>query len=330
MGTSITMRAAVYGRPGAGDELRVETLPRPEPAAGEVRVRVALSGVNPTDYKTRTGVTPQPIDGFQIAGHDGAGTIDAVGAGVDAARVGQRVWVHLAAFGRRWGTGAEWTVVPAERAVDLPDGAPDALGASLGVPALTAHRCLFANGPLDGRTVLVAGGAGAVGHAAVQLARWAGARVIATAGGADGAERALAAGAHVAVSRRDGDTAERIRAAAPNGVDHVVEVALRANLALDLAVAAPGATVAVYAADAQGDVAVPVRTLMARGLTLQFVLLYTMPEVARSAAVAAVSAALGDGALTPRPVVTYALEQAGEAQRIVAAGHPAKALIALG
>ena len=153
------MKAALYDRYGPAREvLRVEDVERPEPGPGEVRVRMEFSGVNPTDWKSRSGATPRPIDGFQIPHHDGAGVIDAVGEGVDRGRVGQRVWLWMAAAGRRWGTAAEWTVVPVYAAVPLPDGVSAELGASLGVPALTAHRCLFADGSIDGQTVLVAGG----------------------------------------------------------------------------------------------------------------------------------------------------------------------------
>src|SRR5712691_7748092 len=166
------MRAAMYDRHGpAGDVLRVEDIERPEPGPGEVRVRLQLSGVNPTDWKSRAGSTPRPIDGFQIPHHDGVGVIDEAGEGVDPGRAGQRVWLWLAAAGQRWGTAAEWTVVPERQAVPLPDSASAELGASLGVPAITAHRCLFADGPVDGKTVLVAGGAGAVGHFAIELAK---------------------------------------------------------------------------------------------------------------------------------------------------------------
>ena len=157
------MRAAVYRGTGAArDVLRVEEVARPEPGPGEVLVRVHASGVNPTDVKSRSGATARPVDEFQIPHHDGAGVIEAVGPGVDPARTGERVWVWLAAFGRRWGTAAEWTVVPARQAVPLPDGVSFELGASLGVPAVTADRCLFADGPVAGKAVLVAGGAGAV------------------------------------------------------------------------------------------------------------------------------------------------------------------------
>ena len=163
----------LYTNRSGRDVLHLEDVDRPEPAAGEVRVRVCVSGVNPTDYKTRSGATARPIDGFQIPHQDGAGIVDAVGESVDPARVGQEVWIWFAAT-RRWGTAAQWTVVPQEHAVPLPAGASMDLGASLGVPAMTAHRCLHADGPITGKSVLVAGGAGAVGHFAIELARHAG------------------------------------------------------------------------------------------------------------------------------------------------------------
>src|SRR6266568_5216539 len=180
------VRAASYDRYGpAAEVLEVRDVERPAPGPGEVLVRVALSGVNPTDWKSRGGSTPRPIDGFQIPHHDGAGVIEAVGAGVDPARAGERVWLWLAAAGRRWGTAAEWTALPARQAALLPDGASFELGASLGVPAMTAHHCVLADGPVNGQTVLVAGGAGAVGHFAIELAKRAGARVIATVSSPD-------------------------------------------------------------------------------------------------------------------------------------------------
>ena len=166
------MKAALYDRMGpARDVLKVTGIERPEPGPGQVRVRVLVSAINPTDVKARSGAVPRLIDGFQIPHQDGAGVIDAVGDGVDPARVGQRVWLFLAAAGRRWGTAAEWTVVPARQAVPLPDGVDLELAASLGVPAITAHRCLFADGPVTGKAALVAGGAGAVGHFSIELAK---------------------------------------------------------------------------------------------------------------------------------------------------------------
>src|SRR6266568_5372774 len=213
------MKAALYRSTGkAADVLRVEEIDRPEPGPGEVLVRVYASGVNPTDYKARSGAVPRPIDGFQVPHQDGAGAIEAVGAGVDPGRVGQRVWLYFAAAGRRWGTAAEWTVVPERQAVPLPDGASFELGATLGVPAMTAHYCLFADGPVAGRTVLVAGGAGAVGHFAIELAKRAGACVIATVSGPEKAALAAKAGADLVVNYRSPDAAQQVQAFAP-GVD---------------------------------------------------------------------------------------------------------------
>jgi NADPH2:quinone reductase len=316
------MRAALYDRHGSTREvLRVENIERPEPGPGEVRVRVEVSGVNPTDWKSRSGATPRPIDEFQIPHHDGAGVIDAVGEGVDPGRIGQRVWLYMAAGGRRWGTAAEWTVVPEHAAVPLPDSASAELGASLGVPAMTAHRCLFADGPVDGKTVLVAGGAGAVGHFTIELAKRAGARVIATVSGPHKAELAAKAGADLVVNYREPDAAEQVSSfAGPGGVDHVVEVALGANLQLDLAVVRrPDARIVTYAADA-ADPVLPVRACMTANVVLRFVLLYGVPPDALSQAARDISAALADGALTELPVIRYPLDEIAAAHEAVEGG----------
>jgi NADPH2:quinone reductase len=320
------VKAALYDRYGpAAEVLRVEEVERPEPGPGEVRVKVAVSAVNPTDYKSRGGSTPRPIDGFQIPHHDGAGVIDAVGEGVDPVRVGQRVWLWFAAFGRRWGTAAEWTVVPGRQAVPLPEGASMELGASLGVPAMTAHRCLFADGPVAGKTVLVAGGAGAVGHFAIQLARRAGAQVITTVSGPEKAELARQAGADHVVNYRDADAASQIKAVAPQ-VDRVVEVALGANLALDLALAGPGTVIVTYAAEAS-DPVLPVRACMTANAVLRFILLYGVPAGALDLAVADISAALAEGALTQLPEHRFALPGIVAAHEAAEAGPTGKVLV---
>jgi len=325
------VRAAVYDRFGSAREvLRVENVERPEPGPGEVRVRVEVSGINPTDWKSRSGATPRPIDGFQVPHHDGAGLIDAVGEGVDPGRNGQRVWLWLAAAGRQWGTCAEWTVVPEFMAVPLPAGASAELGASLGVPAVTAHRCLFADGPVEGKTVLVAGGAGAVGHFAIELARWAGARVITTVSGPAKAELAAQAGADLVVNYRDPDAADQIASfAGVRGVDHVVEVALGANLPLDLAVIAPGGRIVCYAAE-PADPVLPVRACMNANIVIRFVLLYGVAADALSQAAHDISAALADGALTELPVTRFALEDIAAAQDAVEAGALGKVLVTPG
>jgi NADPH:quinone reductase len=321
------VRAASYDRHGAAAEvLEVRDVERPAPGPGEVLVKVALSGVNPTDWKSRSGATPRPIDGFQIPHHDGAGVIEAVGDGVDPARAGQRVWLWLAAAGRPWGTAAEWTVVPQEQAVPLPDGASLELGASLGVPAMTAHWCVFADGPVTGKTVLVAGGAGAVGHFAIELAARAGARVIATASGPEKAELARRAGAAHVVNYRDADAAGQIRAAAGQ-TDRVIEVALGANLALDLAVAKPGSMIVTYAAE-PADPVLPVRACMTANVTLRFILLYGVPRPALRQAAADITAALTEGALTELPAHRFGLSDIAAAHEAVEAGALGKVLVA--
>ena len=320
------MRAASYDRYGpAAEVLTVREVDRPAPGAGEVLVKVACSGVNPTDWKSRSGATPRPIDVFQIPHHDGAGVIEAVGDGVDPARVGQRVWLWLAAAGRQWGTAAEWSLVPQDQAVPLPDGASLELGASLGVPAITAHWCLFADGPVSGKTVLVAGGAGAVGHYAIELAVRAGAHVVATASGPEKAELARRAGAAYVVNYRDADAADQIRAAVGQ-VDRIIELALGANLALDLAVLKPGSMIVIYAAE-PADPVLPVRAFMTGNVTMRFVLLYGVPRAALRRAAEDITAALADGALTELPVHRFPLSAIVAAQEACEASPLGKVLV---
>jgi NADPH:quinone reductase len=325
MGGKLAMRAALYDSHGpAGDVLRIEDVDVPQPHAGEVRVKVEVSGVNPTDWKSRSGATARPMADFQIPHQDGAGVIDAVGTGVDPGRVGQRVWVWLAAAGQPWGTAAEYCVVPADQAVPLPDGVSMELGASLGVPAMTAHRCLFADGPVDDKYVLVAGGAGAVGHFAIELAKHAGAKVVATVSGPAKAELAARAGADLVVNYREASAVEQLRAFAP--FDRIVEVALGANLELDLAVSGAQTHIVNYASEAQ-DPVLPVRACMTANVSLRFVLLYTVPRPALLQAAADITAALADGALTELPVTRFSLEETAAAHDAVEAGALGKVVV---
>jgi NADPH:quinone reductase len=320
------MKAALYRDTGpAAEVLQVEEVERPQPGPGEVLVRVRASGINPTDYKARAGLTPRPIDGFQVPHMDGAGIIEGVGPGVNPGRVGERVWLWLAAFGRRWGTAAEWTVVPERQAVLLPDGASFDLGASLGVPALTAHYCLFSDGPVTGQTVLVAGGAGAVGHFAIELAKRAGARVIATVSSSAKAALAEKAGADLVVNYRTADVAEQIRAFTP-AVDRVIEVALGADLALDLSVSRVGTTIVTYAAEAV-DPVLPVRAAMTASVVLRFMLLYSLPSAALDQAAADITAALAAGDLTVLPVSKFSLAGVAAAQEAAEAGFAGKIIV---
>jgi NADPH:quinone reductase len=327
------MLAAVYGKPGDPTELRVGELETPVPGPGEVRVRVAISGVNPTDWKSRKGVTKrvgaEPQE-FQIPNQDGAGTIDAVGTGVSPSRIGERVWILLAAHNRCWGTAAEYTVVPAAHAIPLPDHASFELGASLGVPALTASYCLSSDSPLAGQTVLISGGAGAVGHAAIELARFEeAAHVVATVSGAEKAELARQAGAQTVVNYRDHDVIDQIRAAVPDGIDRFVEVALDQNIELDVAVAAPHALITAYAATESSVAQVPVRQLMAPNLTLRFMLLYTVPARQLRDAIERTMEAVAAGALTTLPIHRFTLEQVAEAHDMVEQGAVGKVVIDL-
>ncbi|MGH3151563.1 MAG: NADPH:quinone reductase [Streptosporangiaceae bacterium] len=320
------MKAALYRTTGpAAEVLRVEEIDRPQPGPGEVLVRVRASGLNPTDYKARAGVTPRPIDGFQIPQHDGAGIIEAVGPGVDPGRVGERVWLWLAAAGRRWGTAAEWTVVPERQASPLPDGASFELGASIGVPAMTAHYGLFSDGPVTGQTVLVAGGAGAVGHFAIELAKRAGARVISTVSSSEKAALAEKAGADLVVNYRSADAIQQIHTFVP-AVDRVIELALGANLALDLAVAHPGTTIMTYAAEA-ADPVLPVRACMTANIGLKFMLLYTVPAAAHERAAVDITAALAAGDLTSLPTHKYPLDHIVAAHEAAEGGVVGKIIV---
>ncbi|HEU5320133.1 MAG TPA: NADPH:quinone reductase, partial [Methylomirabilota bacterium] len=249
-----TMRAAWYERNGpAAEVLRVGELPVPEPGPGEVRVRVVASGLNPNDVKARAGSRPMGYP--RVVPHqDGAGVIDAVGPGVPAARVGERAWLYIVQWQRPWGTAAEYTVVPARLAVTLPAHTSFAEGACLGIPAVTAHRCLFADGPLAGQTVLVTGGAGAVGHYAVQLAKWADATVIATVSSPEKAALAAAAGADHTVNYRTGDAAaEILELTGGAGVDRIVDVDFGANLPVSARVLKTSGTIAAYASTGEPE-----------------------------------------------------------------------------
>lgn len=336
------MRAVVYSEAGGSEVLRLVERPEPAPGPGEVRVRIHVSGVNPTDWKARArGPSWASSDAFEVVpNQDGAGVIDAVGDRVPKSRVGKRVWVWEAAWQRAEGTAQEFVTLPSRQAVHLPDTASFELGASLGIPALTAHRCLTASpdgpiglgpGALADMTILVSGGAGAVGHAAIQLARWAGAHVIATTSSQEKATLARAAGADHVVNYRSEHAAEEVRAHSVGGVDVIVEVAPSVNAALDAAVLAPNGTVAVYAVD--GGAELPVSwQLMQHNVAYRFVLVYTVPSEAKFQAVDDVKRALAEGALpvgdeAGLPLHRFPLEQAADAHDAVEAGAIGKVLI---
>ena len=334
------MRAVVYTEPGPSSVLRLVDREIPEPGPGEVRVRLVRAGVNPTDWKFRAGTMRDHAE--VTPGQDGAGEVDAVGPGVENVVVGDRVWLILAQHERAHGTAAEYTVQDADRVVALPDGAPYDLGASLGVPAVTAHRALTAGegtsrlapGALSGQTVLVAGGAGAVGNAAIQLARWAGATVVTTVSSEEKAALARAAGAHHTVDYRATDAEQEITTLFPDGVDLVVEVAPAQNIDLDLAVLRNRGTLAYYANNGGDTFSVPIRPSFSKNVRIQGVLLYTLGADLVAAAGADVSAAVAAGALRVGedvgvPLHHFALEDAAAAHDAVENGAIGKVLIDL-
>jgi len=335
------MRAVVYTESGDSDVLELVEREAAEPGPGEVRVRIVRAGVNPTDWKFRAGGMGKLAFPEIVPGQDGAGVVDAVGAGVTDLAVGDRVWTMLAQHQRPGGTAQEQVVIPADRVTVLPDAASYDLGASLGVPAVTAHRALttsedgpdrLARGALDGTTVLVAGGAGAVGNAAIQLARWAGATVISTVSSDEKGALATAAGAHHVVNYRDGDTAAAIRDLAPDGVDLVVEVAPAQNLRLDLAVIRPRATIAIYANNGGDEVAISVRETFSTNARFQWVLLYTVGQEALRRAAEDITAAVADGGFRVGeehglPLHHFPLERTAEAHAAVEDGAVGKVLV---
>jgi len=337
------MRAVVYTETGPSSVLQVVERDVPMPGPGEVRVRLVRAGVNPTDWKARAGGTYAALPFPEITpGQDGAGDVDAVGEGVEGYAAGDRVWVMLAQHGRPFGTAADYVVVPSDRVFRLPEGASYDLGASLGVPAITAHRALtsgettsrLAPGALEGRTVLVHGGAGAVGNAAVQLARWAGATVLTTVSSDEKGALAVAAGAHQTVNYTIGDPVAEIQALAPDGVDLVVDVAPAQNNDLDREVTRVRGTIAIYANNGGDELTMPVRATFSKNLRYQFILLYSLGADLLQAAAEDVSAAVAAGALRVGddagvPLHHFALDDAAGAHQAVEDGAVGKVLIDL-
>jgi NADPH2:quinone reductase len=311
------MKAVYYEKKGpAAKVLVVGDLPDPQPGAGEVRVKVAVSGVNPTDTKLRSGwdgVADMPFP--RIVPHqDGAGVIDRVGAGVPQSRIGERVWIYEAQRGRAFGSCAEYLALPADNAVPLPGGTSFESGACLGIAGMTAHRCLFQDGGIQGHTVLVAGGAGAVGQAAIQLAKWAGARVVATVSRAEQEKVAREAGADLVVNRKAGDPAGAIKAFARAGVDRVVEVAFEANLDLNRAVLKANGVISTYSSGPYDSAPrIPFSPVMRQGITVHFILVYVMSREAHQQAARDLNAALEAGRYRPHVARVFRLAETAAA-----------------
>lgn len=322
------MFASWYDRQGpAADVLNVGELPDPEPGPGEVRVRVTVSGVNPGDTKKRRGWLGSSMPHPRVIPHsDAAGVVDAVGSGVDVGRVGQRVWVYGAQSYRAFGTAAQYTVVPGHMAVPLPDHISDELGACLGIPGVTAHRAVFADGPVDEKIVLVHGVLGGVGSLAAQLARWGGATVIGTVRHGGDLDRVDPAVVAHAVALDSDDPAATIRAHAPDGVHRIVEVSLSANADLDNAVTALDAVIAAYGTHTDRT-ELPFWPLLFNNVTLRLLGSDDFPVAAKRQAARDLTAAAAVGALTVDVGDRYPLEDIAKAHDRVDAGGRGRVLV---
>lgn len=322
------MIAAWYERQGAARKvLIVGELPDPEPGPGEVRLRVACSGINPGDIKKREDAFGYGMPSPRVIPHsDGAGTIDRVGAGVDAARLGQRVWCYGAQSYRPYGTAAQYVVVPEAQAVPLPNAVSFAQGACLGIPGITAHRAVHCAGPLQGRRVLVQGAAGAVGTLAVVLARQAGAQVVASVRSASAAAAAAAAGADQVVRLDQGASADIVRLLGTGSVHHVVEVDLAANIALDEQLLAVGGSIGAYASGSATP-QIPFWLLLFKNVVLHFLGSDDFPPAAKAQAALSVNEALENGWSGYSDLHPYALEDIAAAHERVASGTPGRTLL---
>jgi NADPH:quinone reductase-like Zn-dependent oxidoreductase len=317
------MKAAWFETFGpARQVLQVGEQPVPAPAPGEVLVRLKTSAVNPSDVKKRAGSSPTLLDqGPVIPNSDGAGVIEAVGAGVPASRIGERVWIYQAQHGRRFGTAAEYLAIDARRAAPLPEPAGFEVGACLGIPVMTAHRCVFADGPVGGQTVLVTGGAGRVAYYAIQWAKSAGARIIATASRPGDERTCRELGADAVVNHREAGWGERVKA--HNGgapVDRVVEVEFGANLAEVLTCLRTGGVIATYSSMQVPEPKLPFYRMMFMDVTVRMVLVYVMPETAKQAAIADIERALAAGRLRHRVAHRLPLARIAEANEFVEQG----------
>ena len=324
------MRAAWYEKFGAAREvLRVGEIDTPSVAAGEVLVRLRTSAVNPSDTKKRAGSFPNLLDdGYVIPNSDGAGIIEAVGDGVAADRIGERVWVYQAQFARRFGTAAEYVALDARRAVPLPEHVDYEVGACLGIPAMTAHRCAFIDGDVAGQTIVVTGAAGRVGYYAVQWASQAGARVIATASNSADADACRLAGAAAVVDHRSATFAADILAANHGArVDRAIDLEFGANLATWIAVLRTSGTVATYGSTAVPAPILPFFQLMYLDMTIRFVIVYAMPEAAKQQATDDITAALVAGRLTHRVAARYPLADIATANEAIEKGTMRGAVI---
>lgn len=319
------MKAVWYEQPGPAEQvLKYGELPTPQPGRGEVCVQVRASGVNPSDTKFRSGWMglKQPYE-QTIPHNDGAGVISAVGEGVDGKRLNQRVWIYEAQRGRAFGTAAEYVAVPAENAIALPNNFSFEAGASLGVPAMTAHYCLFSDGPVAGKTILVHGGAGAVGSYAIQLAKWGGAKtILATVSSEVKAKVAQQLGADEVINYRSEDVVARVKEKlGRQRCDRIVDVALAANMAVNAKLIARNGVIATYESGNAATVEIPFYDLLYKNAALRTVLVYAMDEAAHRKAAEDINQAIGDGALQALIAARYPLSKTAAAHDALDSGE---------
>ena len=317
------MKACWFGAFGAAqDALQQGDWPTPEPGPDEVLVQLHATGVNPSDVKKRAGAFPDLLDAGPVIPHsDGAGVVTAVGEGVSPSRVGERVFVYQAQYGRQLGSAAEYVALDSVRAPTLPENASFEVGACVGIPIMTAHRCVFADGPVADQLILVTGGAGRVGHYAIQWAHRAGARVIATASNEQDATACREAGAEAVVNHREPEWGQAVLdLTGGQKIDRVIEVEFGANLPELLQCVRTGATIATYSSTVVPEPALPFRTMMFMDLTVRMVIVYAMPEEAKAQAVADTQAALIEDALQHRIAETLPFDQMAKAHEIIEGG----------
>ncbi len=314
------MKAVNYNKMGPANEvLEFVELDTPSPAHGEVLVKLKFSAVHPSDVKKRAGGFPDLLnDGFIIPHSDGAGVIEAVGRGVPHSRIGERVWVYQAQYGRRFGTAAEYVAVDSNRAVFLPDNTGFDIGACMGIPVMTAHRCVFADGPVEGQTILVTGGAGRVGHYVIQWAKYAGANVIATASNPEAEAESYAAGADIVCPHQGEELLNTVAEMTDGqGVERIVDGEFGGNLPVLLDVARTGATIATYASMGVPEPTLPFRRMMFMDLTIRMVLVYAIPESAKLDAIDDITDFLKRDLLQHRIAHRVTLDKTAEAHELV-------------
>ena len=319
------MRAAWYNSFGPAEEaLIIGELKTPEPKPGEVKIRVYASGVNPSDTKKRLGANPALLDdGPVIPNSDGAGEIVSVGEGVSPSRVGERVWVYNAQYGRRLGTSAEYVCLPSDYAIMLPESADYNAGAMMGIPAMTSHRCLFADGSVEGQTLLITGGAGRVGYYAIQWAKQYGATVISTASSDASREQCNNAGADLVV-RHPSEESVKEMLEYTNGkkIDRIIEGDFGANLLPVLEVLKTGGTIATYSSMTDMNPSIPFVRMMFMDITIRMVLVYEMPKEAKEHAAKDITTMLSQNRFDNRVAKEYSLDDIASAHTLIESGRP--------